>query len=160
MIEVSNVHYYTGVMTSSIQELWDVFQPDQWSGSNLLDFMIHYFFVMRSVRLFSHFQLLSLLFSGVDSFSGIFGDLPKRCFLSNEDIMFSNPLVDTNYPVVVSLQSGNVSVLKDYPHVGILDVAQGFIVGAKRCVLQNWSKMLYRQDHDDFCGLFCQLSWQ
>jgi hypothetical protein len=76
--------------------------------------------------------LISILFLGVDSFSGIFGDLPKQCFLSNLEIMFTNPLVDTDYPVVVDLQSGNVSVLKDHPHVDILAVGQGFIVGAKR----------------------------
>ena len=70
-------------------------------------------------------------FSGVDRFSGIYGALPKHCFVSPTEIIFSTPVVYTSHPVVVDIITGNVSVIDDASHLDVGFVSDGTVVGTK-----------------------------
>jgi hypothetical protein len=45
--------------------------------------------------------------------------------------LISNPVIETAFPMVVNVRSGDVSVLSEHPHLDVIDVTEGIVVGAK-----------------------------
>ena len=70
---------------------------------------------------------------GRDDFAGIYlvGKFPQRCFVGDDKVLFSCPVVDTLYPVMIDLKRGSVRVFKNFPNLLVLDVSENFFVAAK-----------------------------
>ena len=82
-------------------------------------------------------ETCNLLFSDLDEFSGIYDLLPTRCFISSDEILFSNPVIDTAFPIVVNVRTGNVAVLTKHRHLDVVDVSDGIVVGAKSSTTES-----------------------
>ena len=70
---------------------------------------------------------------GIDNFAGLnqrTRDLPKRCFINNHQIIFSDVVIDKLIPFIVNIDEINsIELLYDTPNsLNILDVSRDLII--------------------------------
>jgi hypothetical protein len=86
-----------------------------------------------------------LCFKGTDTFAGFYigsPTFPENCFTSEGSLVVSVPVVDTIFPAIIDLNSGEVSVQSDLANVQIVDVRGNMIVGLKSTPVEAPSIMI------------------
>ena len=96
--------------------------------------------IVLSVKLSTIFHQIKVTtsVSGVDDFCGIYSPLPKRCFVSNTEMLFSCPVIDTAYPYVIDIITGDDKIIKNVPNFDVIDVHDGLIVGNLHAQLKKF----------------------
>lgn len=100
---------------------------------------------LNSLKQFSYFL------EGTDTFAGFYigsPPLPENCFSSEGHMVVSVPVVDTIFPAIIDLNSGEVSVQLDLANVQIIDVCGNMVVGLKSTAIEAPSIMVGRSDEN------------